>query len=224
MIINAIDARIEAYRRQVTGDGQREPLHLFAAQVALRRYLRAHVAAYGEDRALSVPVQERAATLAMVLAETEPERDGTPPPPASLPRPREDGPPPPPRSAQGNGNGLLVAGIGLGVLGLSVGLTMIPLGAALGRNAENIYTVAIINASNTSSEPQRALYLADASEAQRAGKTANRVAIAGSILSPLLLGGAAAMIVLGLQRKSASLRHGPSLSPDYAGWEATLRF
>ena len=224
MLINAIDARVEAYRRQVTAAGEREPLHLFAAQVALRRYLRAHVAAYGEDRALSVPVQERAATLAMVLAETEPERDGSPPSPSSLPRTRHQDTPPPPRSAQGNGNGLLVGGIGLGVLGLSVGLTMIPLGAALGRNAESIYTVAVINASNTSSEPQRSLYLADASEAQRAGKTANRVAIAGGILSPLMLGGAAAMIVLGLQRRNASLRHGPSVSPDYAGWEATMRF
>ena len=40
MIINVIDARIEAYRRQVTAHGEREPLNLFAAQVALRRYLR----------------------------------------------------------------------------------------------------------------------------------------------------------------------------------------
>ncbi|MCR9165688.1 MAG: hypothetical protein ACE37F_08100 [Nannocystaceae bacterium] len=222
MIINAIDARMEAYRRQVTADGSREPLNLVAAQVALRRYLRAHVRAYGQDRALSVPVQQRAATLAMMLAETEP----APPPPSSAPAERPAAPPParPPAPERGNGNGLLVGGIGLGVLGLSVGLTMIPLGAALGRNAENIYTVSVINASNTSDDTQRALYLADAREAERAGRTSNRVAIAGGVLSPVLMGTAAAMIVLGLQRRNASWRQGPRVSPDYAGWEATYRF
>lgn len=223
MIINVVDARIAAYGQQVTAQGEREPMHLVAAQVALRRYLRAHVAAYGQSRALSLPVQERAATLAMALAEAEPGRDA-PPPPTATPAPQS--PQPLARSQpQGqNGNGLLVGGIGLGVLGLSVGLTMIPLGAALGRNAENIYTVAVINASNTDSDSQRALYLADAAEARRAGRTANRVAIAGGVLSPLMLGGAAAMIVLGLQRRDAAFRHGPRVSPDYAGYSATARF
>lgn len=224
MIINVIDARIEAYRRQVTSDGQQEPLNLIAAQVALRRYLRAHVGAYGEERALSVPVQQRAATLAMMLADAQPESVSPPLPSAA---PQSSTPPPaspPMQSQRGNGSGLLVGGIGLGVLGLSVGLTMIPLGAALGRNAENIYTVSVINASNTSDDAQRALYLADAREAERAGRTANRVAIAGSVLSPVLMGSAAAMIVLGLQRRNASWRQGPRVSPDYAGWEATYRF
>lgn len=219
MIINAVDARIEAYRRQVTGDGSQEPLNLLAAQVALRRYLRAHVSAYG-DRALSVPVQQRAATLAMMLAEADPE----PPPPSSVPVEPAPAPPPPRPSGRGNGNGLLVGGFGLGVLGLSVGLTMIPLGAALGRNAENIYTVSVINASNTEDDAQRALYIADAREADRAGRTANRVAIAGGVLSPVLMGAAAVMLVLGLQRRSASVRQGPRVSPEYAGWEATYRF
>ncbi len=224
MIINAVDARIEAYRRQVGADGSQEPLNLLVAQVALRRYLRAHVSAYGDDRALSVPVQQRAATLAMLLAEAEPEPAA--PPPSSAPVDPAPSPPSyrPLQSQRGNGNGLLVGGIGLGVLGLSVGLTMIPLGAALGRNAENIYTVSVINASNTSDDTQRALYLADAREAERAGRTANRVAIAGGVLSPVLMGTAAAMIVLGLQRRNASWQQGPRVSPDYAGWEATYRF
>lgn len=224
MIINVVDARIEAYRRQVTGDGSQDPLNLLAAQVALRRYLRAHVSAYGDDRALSVPVQQRAATLAMMLAEADPET--ATPPPSSVPvdAPPSPSPSQPLRSQRGNGNGLLVGGIGLGVLGLSVGLTMIPLGAALGRNAENIYTVSVINASNTSDDTQRALYLADAREAERAGRTANRVAIAGGVLSPVLMGTAAAMIVLGLQRRNAAWQQGPRVSPDYAGWEATYRF
>ena len=225
MMINTIDARIEAYRRQVTGDGEKEPLHLFAAQLALRRYLRAHTAAYGESRALSVPVQERAAALAMELSKTEPERESHPPAPSSVSSTsaRSQARPTAPPQA-GNGNGLLVGGIGLGVLGLSVGLTMIPLGSALGRNAENIYTVAIINASNTNSDTQRALYLADANEAERAGRTANRVAIAGAVLSPLMLGGAAAMIVLGLQRRNAQVQHSPSVSSNYAGWQTTVHF
>lgn len=229
MVINAIDARIEAYGRYVTASGEREPLHLFAAQLALRRYLRAHGATYGSSRALSTPVQERAATLAEALSEAEPQRTHR------LPATTLEGSPAqalPPRRAPADpptdGNGLLVGGVGVGVLGLAVGLTMIPLGAALGRNADNIYTVSRINAANTSSEPQRSLYLADAEEAERAGKTANRVAIAGGVLSPLLLGGAAAMVVLGLQRRRAAydraVRHGPQLSPDYAGYQATLRF
>lgn len=227
MLCNALDARIEAYGRQITGKGEKEPLHLVEGQIALRRYLRAHTAAYGDSRAVSAPVQERAATLAVAMANAQPER--TPAPSNSELFERRQppevyaGPPPPPR----DGNGLLVGGIGLGVLGLAAGLTMIPLGAALGRNAENIYTVATINASNTSSEPQRALYLADAAEARRAGRTSNRVAIAGGVLSPLMLGGAAVMIIYGLQRRSAAYRrvqHGPRLSPDYAGYGATLRF
>lgn len=228
MIINVIDARLEAYARHVTALGEREPLHLFAAQLSLRRYLRSYGAAYGSSRALSVPVQERAAALALALAEADPERN-TPPPTSidATPRPASPARAPVPRSSN-NGNGLIVGGIGVGVLGLAVGLTMIPLGAALGRNADNIYTVAVINASNTSSEPQRSLYLADAAEAERAGKTANRVAIAGGVLSPLLLGGAAAMVVLGLQRHRAAqphhIQHGPQVSPDYAGYSAKFRF
>lgn len=226
MVCNALDARIEAYGRQITAKGEKEPLHLVEAQIALRRYLRAHAAAYGESKAVSAPVQERATTLAVAMADARPERVPAPAAtaydtaqPTSDPRPRT-GPP------QNNGNGLLVGGIGLGVLGLAVGLTMIPMGAALGRNAENIYTVATLNAANTSSEPQRTLYLSDANEARRAGRTSNRVAIAGGVLSPLMLGGAAVMIVYGLQRQNASRRvqHGPRVSPDYAGYAATLQF
>lgn len=229
MVCNAVDARIEAYGRQINASGEKEPLHLIEAQIALRRYLRAHAVAYGQSRAVSAPVQERAATLAVAMADAEPERAVAPPPAASgmsddTPTPRARPMPPP---GNGNGNGLLVGGIGLGVLGLATGLTMIPLGAALGRNAENIYTVATINASNTSDEPQRSLYLADASEARRAGRTSNRVAIAGGVLSPLMLGGAAAMIVYGLQRRSAAcgrMQHLPQLSPDYVGYAATMQF
>ena len=226
MICNAIDARIEAYGRQVTAQGEKEPLHLVEGQIALRRYLRAHAGAYGESKAVSAPVQERANTLAVAMAGAQPER--VPAPVAGAYDPTDLAPaaprpvPPPPR----NGSGLLVGGIGLGVLGLAVGLTMIPLGAALGRNAENIYTVSTLNAASATYEPQRTLYLADAAEARRAGRTSNRVAIAGGVLSPLMLGGAAVMIVYGLQRQRATSRvqHGPRLSPDYAGYGASLQF
>ncbi|MGH1345339.1 MAG: hypothetical protein ACRBN8_27500 [Nannocystales bacterium] len=228
MICNAIDARIEAYGRQINAEGEKEPLHLVEAQIALRRYLRAHAAAYGESKAVTAPVQERASTLAVAMDGAQPEST---PAPASLSYDATALPPSPRVHTQPvsthNGSGLLVGGIGLGVLGLAVGLTMIPLGAALGRNAENIYTVSTLNAANTTSEPQRTLYLADAAEARRAGRTSNRVAIAGGVLSPLMLGGAAVMIVYGLQRQRAAdprLRHGPRLSPDYAGYEATLHF
>jgi len=228
MICNAIDARIEAYGRQVTGEGEKEPLHLVEGQIALRRYLRAHAAAYGESKAVSAPVQERADTLAVAMAGAQPER---PPAPVAAAYDTADlapGPPTRPGSPPDrDGSGLLVGGIGLGVLGLAAGLTMIPLGAALGRNAENIYTVSTLNAATATSEPQRTLYLADAAEARSAGRTSNRVAIAGGVLSPLMLGGAAMMIVYGLQRQRAAyprVRHGPRLSPDYAGYGATLQF
>lgn len=227
MICNTIDARIEAYGRQITADGEKEPLHLVEAQIALRRYLRAHATAYGESKAVSAPVQERAATLAVAMADAQPERA---PAPAAPPHNPADasarGPHPPPESRR-NGSGLLVGGIGLGVLGLAVGLTMIPLGAALGRNAENIYTVSTLNAASTSSDAQRTLYLADAADARRAGRASNRVAIAGGVLSPLMLGGAAVMIVYGLQRQRAAsprVQHGPRLSPGYVGYGATLQF
>lgn len=227
MLCNALDARIEAYDRQVSANGEKEPLHLVEGQIALRRYLRAHSTAYGESKAVSAPVQERAATLAVAIENARPER--APAPVVAAPGAAEPGPSSRPRAASRsrNGNGLLVGGIGLGVLGLAVGLTMIPLGAALGRNAENIYTVATLNAATATYEPQRTLYLADAAEARRAGRTSNRVAIAGGVLSPLMLGGAAAMIVYGLQRQNAAnprVQHGPRLSPDYAGYGATFQF
>ncbi|MBV1857101.1 MAG: hypothetical protein KUG77_01725 [Nannocystaceae bacterium] len=228
MVCNAIDARIEAYGRQVNAAGEKEPSHLVEGQIVLRRYLRAHAAAYGESKAVSAPVQERAATLAVAMADAQPERALAP---TATVYERTDLAPasrtPPGAPPARDGSGLLVGGIGLGVLGLAAGLTMIPLGAALGRNAENIYTVATLNAGTATSEPQRALYLADAAEARRAGRTSNRVAIAGGVLSPLMLGGAAVMIVYGLQRQNAArprVQHGPRLSPDYAGYGATLRF
>lgn len=227
MICNAIDARIEAYGRQVTAEGEKEPLHLVEGQIALRRYLRAHATAYGESRAVSAPVQERADTLAVAMAGAQPERAPSPAAGAYdavdiVPASYTPAPPPP-----RDGSGLLVGGIGLGVLGLAAGLTMIPLGAALGRNAENIYTVSTLNAATATSDPQRTLYLADAAEARRAGRTSNRVAIAGGVLSPLMLGGAAVMIVYGLQRQRAAyprVQHGPRLSPDYAGYGASMHF
>lgn len=227
MICNALDARIEAYDRQISAKGEKEPLHLIEAQIAVRRYLRAHAAAYGESKAVSAPVQERAATLAVAIEDARPERAPAPvaaafgsAAPSPSPRAR-------PIFRSRDGNGLLIGGIGVGVLGLAVGLTMIPLGAALGRNAENIYTVATLNAATATYEPQRALYLADAADARRAGRTSNRVAIAGGVLSPLMLGGAAVMIVYGLQRQNAAyprIQHGPQLSPDYAGYGATFQF
>ncbi|MEM6293859.1 MAG: hypothetical protein AAGA54_21465 [Myxococcota bacterium] len=230
LVINAIDARLAAYERQVTETGEQEPLHLYAAKVTVRRYFRAHNAAHGQTRAVGAVVRERAAALDDALTDAEPPPRPAGPPsastyfdpvPASAPRP--------PAPSGPNGNGLLVGGIGVGVLGLATGLTMIPLGAALGRNAENIYTVSTINAFNADSDSQRAIAEADAADAERAGRTANRVAIAGAVISPLLLGGAAAMIVVGLQRRRQAyygerIQHAPALSPDYAGWTTTIRF
>ncbi len=229
LVINAIDARMQAYARQVTETGEQEPLHLYAAKVTVRRYYRAHTAAHGETRAIGAVVRERAAALDEALAAAEPPPRRSAPPSTS--NDVETPPPVGPRTSPPgpNGNGLLVGGIGIGVLGLATGLTMIPLGAALGRNAENIYTVSTINAFNADSDSQRTIAEADAADAERAGRTANRVAIAGAVLSPLLLGGAAAMIVLGLQRRREAfygerIQHAPALSPHYAGWTTRVRF
>lgn len=234
LLVNVIDARIQAYERQVDATGAREPMHLLAAQVTLRRYYREHARRYGDRRAVSPSVQQRADDLRRAMDTALPVR-GNPhfEPTASWHSSSEE------RyenaysrnalAAQHEGSGLIIGGAGLGVLGVTVGLTMLPLGAVFGRTAESRYVASRRDAVDADNETERSLALADLEDERRRGRASNRVMVAGGILTPLLLGASATMIVLGLQRRqqareTSRLRHAPTLSPTYAGWNTTVQF
>ncbi len=232
LIINIIDARLAAYHQLVDGKGRRDPLHLHIARQALRRYYRDFRRAYSDRIGVGAAVQDRAAAVQAALSGLENPPVPTPaasssPPPAP-PRPaRDDAPAPIPETSLRPA--WLGVGIGVGLVGLAAGLTMIPLGATQGKNAENVYTVALIHAQASTHGPRRARALADARDARRAGRAANRVVTAGVVITPLLLGASAVMIAYGLgaRRRAARprrLSQAPEMSRTYAGWKSVVRF
>jgi hypothetical protein len=108
---------------------------------------------------------------------------------------------------------------GSALLGLGVGaVALAALGAARGRRLEDRFD-----------DPENHCPLMQpqglCADLYSDGKRSNGLAIAGAVTGPLLLAGGAALLVLGLRRRSAT-RHAlaPALGPGFVGLRLGGRF
>ncbi|MBV1856953.1 MAG: hypothetical protein KUG77_00985 [Nannocystaceae bacterium] len=237
LILNILDAHMQAYDGIVDASGKRDIEQLEQGKSTLQQYYKDFQAVHGDSVAVIAEIQTTATKLDQKLKEAK----------EVVPDPDEeiiDGPPPPAAPAepviirQGGsteGLGLIIGGVGLGVVAIGTGV-MIPLGSVFGQNAERDLSAAqtaeqeAIDAGESTSEAE-----ADKQEANDAGARANALLITGAVLTPLLLGGAAALIVIGVKkRRSANsqaalrpaetLTAAPSFGRNYSGFSLSGRF
>ena len=231
VIINVLDAHLKAYNQMVDESGNKDISHLRNGKATLDQYYADYKQVHGDRVGVSAAVQDKAAELEAALAEAErnqPAGGGTT---TEDPRPETEvlpeGSDPPAGGgdkvivlqAQNNGTGLIVGGAVLAALGAGT-LVMIPVGSIMGRNAETDYE-------NATDQDAR-------DDADARGQTANALLITGAVLTPLLWGGAAAMIVFGVrarrrareeqQRAIQNVRATPVVGPRFSGFSLSGRF
>jgi hypothetical protein len=244
LLLNVLDAHINAYKRLPGEDGKKNIAHLQEGKKTYELYLQQYRAVYGSGRAISSAVQQKSDELNAALAKAEEENKVPEPVPEPTPDPI-DGPKPTPDTPvgpqpQNNGMGLIVGGsitaaLGLGGIGLLIGA-----GVASTR-AEKDYELAqddaralcssYPNNCNNLSADQQATYddlLAEIDDADTRGRRANALQIVGGVMGGVLLAGGAAMLAIGIKRhrtakamRSGSAGFAPAFGPTFAG--AVLR-
>lgn len=215
LILNILDAHIQAYEGIVDADGKRDVEQLRAGKATLQKYYKDFQAVHGDSVAVIAEIQSSATKLDQMLAEAEqtdepppevvpgPGGEGTNPPP----QPPVDNRPPPSGPPTNEGLGLIIGGVGLGVLGVGAAI-MIPVGSALGNSAEDKYNEGQQQKADAIAEDDSAREaIADAKidDANAEGERANAVLISGAVLAPLLIGGAVALIVIGAKKRKQSM-------------------
>lgn len=252
LILNILDARIQAYDGIVDADGKRDAQQLYDGRDTLQKYYKDFQSVHGDSVAVIGEIQSLATKLDEKIKEHE--RDVDTGAGASGGDDTTTGgdddtgddttlpPPPPPRQSNGtDGLGLIIGGVGLGVLGVGSAI-MIPVGSSLGRSAERDYNSAQTEVTrlegfdNPTDQQQSDLRDArnDRDSANDDGKRANAVLITGAVLTPLFVGGAVAMIVLGVKkrrnssatakRRSETLTASPSFGKGFSGFTLQGRF
>ncbi|MGH1345469.1 MAG: hypothetical protein ACRBN8_28150 [Nannocystales bacterium] len=241
LILNILDAHMQAYEGIVDENGNRDISQLREGKSTLQDYYKNFQAVHGDSVAVIAEIQTTATKLDQMIEEAERdtatpagEGDGTEPEDKT----DEDKQPETVIIQQGastDGLGLIIGGVGLGVVAVGTGI-MIPLGSVFGQNAERDLKAAqtaeqeAIDAGESTSDA-----LADQQEANDAGARANGILIAGAVLTPLLLGGAAALIVIGVKKRRAAnsptalrpaetLTASPSFGRNYSGFSLSGRF
>lgn len=203
VLINILTAHLDAYRRMRNEDGSRQIEHLREGKKTLDQYYADFKQVHGDRTAVSAAVQEKGDEIELELTKAEEEL-------AAAAARDEDGPDPvdPPGGAgagagggdggkevvvvpgpQENGTGLLVGGSVVAVLGIAA-LAMIPIGVVRGRNAARDFDDGRDEGNMTKMD-----------QAKFEGEQANKVLISGAILTPLLLGGAAALLAFGIIKR-----------------------
>lgn len=225
LILNILDAHMRAYEGIVDENGKRDASQLEAGKATLQQYYKNFQAVHGDSVAVIAEIQGSAAKLDELLDEAKTDEDPPPPVPAgetgdgsTTPPPNQPITTPPPQPAN-NGLGLLIGGVGLGVLG--VGATvMIPVGSVLGNDAEDQYNEGQRELGEATTEAGMLTAQNKIDDANDQGERANAVLITGAVLAPLLLGGAVAMIVIGVRRRNQSavaVTAAPTMGRDRSG-------
>jgi hypothetical protein len=230
VIINVLDAHLKAYNQLVDESGNKDITHLRNGKQTLDQYYADYKQVHGDRVGVSAAVQDKAAELEAALAEAEENQssgaattnDPTPetevlPEGSTVPDDRGD------KvivlQAQNNGTGLIVGGSVLAALGLGT-LVMIPVGSIMARNAETDFE----NATDQSARD----------DAETRGQRGDAILISGAVLTPVLWGGAAAMIVFGIrarrrakeeqQRAIQNISAAPVVTPRFSGFSLSGRF
>lgn len=216
LILNILDAHMQAYEGIVDADGKRDVEQLNEGKATLQQYYKDFQAVHGDSVAVIAEIQSSATKLDQLLAEAKEDPDDPPPPSGAVTDDTKDDnvvvQPPPPQPPSNAGLGFIIGGVGLGVLGVGAAV-MIPVGSALGNDAEDKYNegqeekAAAIASGDTAAEAIAQNKIDDANDQ---GERANAVLISGAVLTPLLLGGAVALIIIGVKKRkqasTASLR------------------
>lgn len=227
VLLNITQAYLDAYNRSRRDDGSKDIENLRSGKSVLDKYYADYNRAYGDRAGVSQAVQEKSDELEEELRKAEEDikareakaaagDPGAGDPAAGDPtgtptdQPKEKVIVLAPQNA---GNGLIVGGAVLGVLGIGA-LAMGIVGAVRAPKAEEDFT-------NATTDLER-------EEADFRGKQANQLTIAGFVLAPLLLGGAGAMIAIGIIRKQKAQRAVgrvvPAIGPGFAGVSVQGRF
>lgn len=195
----------DAYARGLADETEVEPLGVAVA--ALDAYCEGFTRSYGTETPLDPKIDRIRADLrrrldaAVVIRELQ-----------TAPLPGAGGPPlttpePGPKPWKGLtiGGGILL-GLGLGAFALAA------TGGARGQSLEARFD----EQANACDLEQLQGHCADL---HAEGTRSNAMAIAGTIMAPLLLGGGAALLVMGLKRRSHRTRHAlvPALGPTFVG-------
>ncbi|MBA3549792.1 MAG: hypothetical protein H0T76_25205 [Nannocystis sp.] len=202
----------DAYARGLADETEVEPLG--AAVAALDAYCEGFTRSYGTETPLDPKIVRILADLrgrldaAVAIRELQAapqEGAGRPPPITLVPAPK-------PWKGLTIGGGILL-GLGLGAVALAA------TGAARGQYLETRFDDPINACDLERLQGHCADLHAD-------GERNNAVAIAGTILAPLLLGGGAALLVMGLKRRPHRTRHAlaPALAPSFIGLRLGGRF
>jgi hypothetical protein len=252
VLLNVLDAYMNAYNGMRKADNTKDIQHLRNAQSVLTKYLGAWQSAYGRGKGVSSAVQEKANALDEMIKKAE-EEDKAPPP--VDPNPKEtptngetDKPPPPPPiqlPPEKNGIGLIAGGAVM--LGVGVGsLALIIVGGVRGPKYEKDFERANAGVQELCGDQDEAVcYMGldmtqqaqleqlvnDRDDAEKKGKQANALTIAGAVIAPLLIAGGATMLAFGIKRnreaKAASRPNAtfqPTVSPRFTGFVIQGRF
>jgi len=237
LLINVLDAHINAYNRLPAPDGKKDIGNLREGKKTYELYLQQHRAVYGDGRAISAAVQQKADELEAALTKAEADDKGavvTTDPDPDLDKKDDDkkdkvDPTPIVLPPENNGTGLIVGGavaigLGFGALGILIA------GAVGAPRAEQDYEIAQSNARmvcnmypNTCPDltgaQQSTLegYQRDIDDADKRGRVANALTITGAVLTPVLLGAGAAMLAIGIKRnrEARSSRSQLNMSPAF---------
>lgn len=239
LILNILDAHMQAYEGIVDATGKRDVSQLTEGKATLQEYYKDFQAVHGDSVAVIAEIQTTATKLDQMLKEATEDPDVVTPP---IVDPDDKKPDEKPAETvvirQGNsaeGLGLIIGGVGLGVLGVGAAI-MIPVGSGLGKTAETDYNRAQVDKGLAEPDSQAERDAdADIAEANTAGERANAVLITGAVLTPLFLGGAVALIVLGVKKRNkansqAALRPAetltaaPSFGRNFSGVSFSGRF
>jgi len=224
VLLNVLQADIDAYNRTRKGDGSKDVELLRSGKKTLDEYYTGFRRAYGDLAAVSAAVQEKGDELEQLLSDVDTAGDdsaddGPAEEDSGDDESGEDGaddgplPPPPPPQPSDAGTGLIIGGavagsIGVGMLGLGIA------GAIIGPQAEDDFN----NATDSDEE--------DAATAR--GQRANAMMISGLAISLVGLGVGAALIVIGLKKKKQASSTGfgiaPVVAPRFAGAALSAKF
>ncbi len=239
LILNILDAHIQAYEGIVDAEGNRDVTQLEMGKETLQTYYADFQKVHGDSVAVLGEIQTMAAKLDKLLEEAQ-EKDE--PLPVGDGGTGDDGkdeptvvaPPPTAAPPADNGMGLLIGGVALGVLGIGAAV-MIPVGSVLGNTAEDDYNAAQVEFGEAGNdESLQRIAQGKIDDANDDGQRANAVLISGAVLAPLLIGGSVALIVLGVKKRKKAqgvatrpvetLTASPSFGRGFSGFSLQGRF
>ncbi len=233
VLLNILEASMNAYDGNRKPDGSKDIAYLMEGRKEFERYVEDYAASFGPERALGAAVREQADELDAMLkaAEEETKRGNTgsaDPAPNSAPstEPKAIDKPPPPvvLPPQQNGIGFIAGGsvmiaVGLGAVGMAVA------GGIGSQRAENDFNKAKADNASACADPMSATCSAlrnELDDLDTRGRRNNAIATAGGVLAGVLVGGGIALLVIGIKRNRAA--KSVALLPSFGRGTAGLVF